>query len=245
MKKIIFLLLVSASIISCSTDESNDLEETVNQEFTGKDKFYLNGKLQSVSFEDANPNTYELVIQGDQRKDAFSSTEELAKSNFDKKIYEHFLIAKSGTLQNTVNEYKTIEQLESEFPKQASVNAKSAADPHGIFDHNLGIPNHTNEVVFHYVRDTHSWLSIPLKIAYDAKLDINAVYNSTGLKNFYNQYTGYLFTRPFTIKNHSNSTKYLYLRNKSNNSWSLFILGAGQEISTPANSYEVSGTYVF
>ena len=185
------------------------------------------------------------MIHGDQRIDAFSSTEELAKSNFDKKIYEHFLIAKSGTPQNTVNEYKTIEELESEFPKQASINAKSATDPHGIFDHPLGIANHTNEVVFHYIRADHSWLSIPLKISYDAYLDINAVYNSTGLKNFYNQYTGYLFTRPYTIKNHSDVTKYLYLRNKSNNSWSLFILGAGQEISTLADSYEVSGTYVY
>jgi hypothetical protein len=240
MKKIIFLLLVSASIISCSTDESNDLQEPVNQEFTGKDQFYLNGKLQSVSFEDAKPNTYELVIQGDQRIDAFSSIEELAKSNFDKKIYEQFLIINSSTTQNTVEKYKTIEELESEFPKQASVNSKSA----DIFDHPLGIPNHTDKLVFHYIRDTHSWLSIPLITSSDTKLDINAVYESTGRKDFYNQSTGYLFNRDHVIKNHTGATRYLYLRRASDNTWFFQTFPSGLEVSNLVN-FDVSQIYVF
>lgn len=234
-------------ISSCSKDENNDLQETVNQEFTGKNKFYLNGKLQSVSFEDANPNTYELVIQGDKRIDAFSSAEELAKSNFDKKIYEQYMIAKSSTPENTSKESKTIEELEANFDKQvsSSTNAKaSTADPHGIFDHNLGIQNHTNQLVFHYVRPDISWMNIPLRTSSNAYLDIYAVYQSTGLKNFYNQDTSYLFERSFTIKNHSEVTKYLYLKRKSDNRWFLYFFNPGQEMSTPSN-YRVSQIYVF
>ncbi|PTX62075.1 hypothetical protein C8N46_103173 [Kordia periserrulae] len=244
MKKILILATLALVISSCSKDENNDFEETVNQEFTGKDMFYLDGKLQSVSFEDADPNTYELVIQGDQRIDAFSSVEELAKSNFDKKIHDQFLTVTSSTPPSTVNKYKTIEELESSFVDKAPVISKSATDPHGIFDHPLGIQNHSNELVFHYVRADISWMNIPLRTSSNAYLDIYAVYQSTGLKNFYNQATSYLFRRSFTIKNHSNNTKYLYLRRASDNTWFFQQFTPGLEVSNLVN-FDVSQIYVF
>ena len=249
MKKMLILAVLTV-IFSCSSDENDKLQASDSQESISLDKFYLDGKLQpSVKFEEADPNSYEIVIHGDKRVDAFSSKDELAKASYlDKRIYTDFLIANSAPNAYPSNDgYKTITELEDlAFDNKSSISIKSDndPDPHGIFDDALDIPNHSDELVFHYVRDDHSWISIPLKTTTTTRLDAYAVYDALGRKNFYNIVTGYLFEREFTIKNHSDTSKYLWLRSKHDDAWHFYYFFKNEEKSTTSH-YEVSQIHVF
>ncbi len=245
MKKILILAFL-AIIFGCSEDEQNE-SPAANSSETGN-KFYLNGKLQSMKFEDAS-DEYVLVVHGEKRIDAFSSEKELAKAPIDERIYKHYLLAEASLAaanNNSSKEMKTIEEIEEKFINKSSINkdVEDDFDPHDIYDSELGIPNHSDDLVMHWVRHDVSWFSIPLKTTYDVHLDLHAVYDATGRRDFYNQYVPYLFGREHTIKNHSETWKILYLQDWDDHTWHVQFFPPNSDVDHEPTGDWVRAIYV-